>query len=160
MPNESCVDCVHGGDIDDQDERSCQCVGIIQEVGLSDPFSVAVVVSLAYCRRCAYLDRRSSMDKIAGMDPTGVQVEGLPKNLQAIPPKTIFKVEELKVYMTSYMDGQGKLDRKLCFVLPDGRMFTTEKEDIPLTGVTPWYEREMLRNLKGAGVTFKPRSEG
>lgn len=90
----------------------------------------------------------------AGMNPADAEKEKLPANLRDIPSKTIFKMEEARMYLTSYVDANGRLERKMAFVLPDGRAFTTEKDDLPLTGVTPWFGREIHRNLKEAGVTF------
>jgi len=93
------------------------------------------------------------------MDPAGAQTETLPKSLQDIPSKTIFKMEEARFYMASFVDAQGRLDRKVVLVLPDGRAFTTEKSDLPLTGVSPWFGREVHRNLKESGYTFMKKQE-
>lgn len=161
MTSDSGSDCVYGGDID-QSERFCQCPEVIREVGLVEPFAVAAVVSDLSCQHCTHQKWRNSMIMEEGtlnVDPTGAQTETLPKGLQDIPSKTIFKLEEMKMLMASFVDAQGRLDRKIVLVYPDGRVFTTEKSDLPLTGVTPWFGREVHRNLKESGYVFKKTKE-
>lgn len=156
--------CVYGGDID-QDERFCQNSQVIREVGLTEPFAVAAVVKDSRCRLCTHQEQRRTMEElnleqgVPAMDSTGAGKEALPKGLQDIPAKTIFKLEEAKFFMGSFVDAQGKLDRKIVLVLPDGRAFTTEKSDLPLTGVSPWFGRELHRNLRESGYEFKKTKE-
>ena len=69
-------------------------------------------------------------------------------HLPSNTPKTITRLEELSLYMVSYVDGAGEAKRIVALVRPDGSVFTIPQTALPLEGVNKWFSNGVQAALK------------
>ena len=63
-------------------------------------------------------------------------------------PRTIERVDEVKLYRVVFVDGSGSRDVTTAAVFPSDEVYVKSKEEFPLTGASSWFQARLLEVLK------------